>query len=217
MKKIMIIFLLALFIPVAKVEGYYCTYSEIARLKKIAANINVSYDYIEKNNSAIFSVTLVNLNREVYIVDATTSNTYRYNGDELTISNYNSGSTIQYYVYPVNSDCDDQLLYTIRLVLPSYNSYYKDEICKGIEEYTLCQKWSSHNLNYNEFKNRVTNYKESQKIEEKPNQNPDNDNDSLLHVLISLLVEYYYIILIVLILISSFGIYKLNKKSDIYN
>ena len=38
-----IIFVLLLLIPITKVNGS-CSYNEIVRLKKIASNINVSYD-----------------------------------------------------------------------------------------------------------------------------------------------------------------------------
>ena len=216
MKKIIILFLLALFIPITKVDGYYCSYVEIAKLKKIAYNINVSYDYVEKNNSINFNMTLVNLNEKLYIIDKVTNKKYNYKKDEMTLSNYKPGTTVQYQIYASNSRCIDELLYTIRIVLPSYNEYYQDKSCKGIEDYSLCNKWAAHNFSQKQFRQKIEDYKRSLIQDKEPPVEPNNDS-SLIHIFIGLLVEYYYIVLIVLIILSSFGIYHLNKKSDIYN
>lgn len=215
MKKFVILFLLILFLPLIKVEGYYCSFSDIARLKKIASNINTSYDYEIKNNEAYFEITLVNLNEEMYLVDTSNNKTYNYSSNTIKLNNYKSGSTVKFNVYPINSDCADELLRTIVVVLPKYNSYYDDEICQGIEDYSLCQKWSTHNLSYTEFVKKINIYKESLK-KDNPVIIQDEDDSSIFDLILQFLIKYYYIPLIVLIIGCGIGIYTLNKKSDIY-
>ena len=212
MKKIIILFLLTLFFPI-KVEGYYCSFSEIARLKKIASNINISYDYKIVNDDALFEITLVNLNKELYITSD--NRTYNYKSDVLKIDNYKSGTTVKFYVYPTDRDCSDELLRTINIVLPKYNSYYDDEICVGIENYSLYQKWSTHNLSYTEFVKQVNLHKESLNKDVIVDIKQE-ENSSVFNAIFQFLIDYYYIILIILIITSGIGIYIINKKSDIY-
>jgi len=161
MKRICLLFLLAFLIPITSVNAYYCKFSEISRYKSLASNINTTYDYVEKNGSLTFSITLVNLNKELYIVDMTTEKVYNYNGNELTISGYKPGSTVKYAVYATNENCSDTLLYTVRVVLPYYNQYYSDPICEGVSDYIYCQKWYDNKLDYDTFISRVKDIKNS--------------------------------------------------------
>ncbi len=217
MRKIIIIFVLLLLIPITKVEGAWCSFSEIARLKKIASNVNASYDYIENGTSVIFEVTLTNLNPELYFVDSTSSTQYNYTSDEIKISNYESGQTISYVFYPVDANCSDEPLYTVRVVLPTYNQYYRDEICEGIENYSLCQKWSSHNLSYATFVERVTNYKNSLIVPEPPIEEPPTPEEvTVVQLIVNFLLDYYIYIIIVLLLALA-CILAIRKKDDIYS
>ena len=214
MKRIVIVFILMLLFPMVKVNGAGCDYSNLSRLKKIASNVNISYDYIEKNNDVTFNITLNNLNKEIYFVDLTNYRTYNYTKEEFVITGYQSGESIRYDFY--SKDCPSQVLASIRLNLPSYNSYYKDEVCKGVESYSLCQKWSSHNLSYEKFLERVTNYKNSLISEPEPLPEPTVNELSITQIIINFLLDYYVIILIVLIL-GLVGVYMLSKKDDVYS
>lgn len=217
MKKI--IFMLILFlIPVIGVEGFYCKYSDLAKYKGLASNINATYDYIETENGVTFSITLVNLNSYIYIVDTVDEKKYSFNGNnEITISGYSPGQTVKFKVYSTDSNCAKELLYTIRVVLPNYNSYYKDPLCNGVEEHIYCQKWSKNNISYEEFVKKINSYKDSlikpPVIEEEKNITEEN---VLLKMFLDFLLKYYYIILLTIIIICSIIIYKVNKKSDIY-
>jgi len=71
MKKILLAFAL-MCLPFIKVEALYCSYSEQARLKKMASNINYTYDFVEVDNTVNFKITLVNLRPELYLVDPLT-------------------------------------------------------------------------------------------------------------------------------------------------
>ena len=212
MKKLLLMILL-LVIPTIEVNGYYCDYQDVAKYKKIASNINYRYEYEEVDGNVVFHVTLVNLNPALYLVDSN-SNIYNYTSNEIVVD-AKSGENLIFYVYPTDTFCDDKFIYTIRIQMPTYNIYYNDPICAGIEYYSLCNKWSTHNLTYEKFAQNVLNYKESLKnteivqIEEEPR--------GLLYYVIEFLLNYYYIILITIIITCSIGIYVRSKKSNIYN
>lgn len=217
MKKVIVIFFLTLLIPITSVSGYYCKYSEIAKYKGLAANISTAYSYQEKDNNVTFSITLVNLNEELYIVDTSSNKRYDYKMDEITISDYKPGQTIKYNVYATNENCSSDLLYTIRVNLPDYNPYYSDPLCEGLENYIYCKKWYKHNLSYKAFKDKVETYRKSLNrnitIEE---EIESSDENILLKLIIDLWINYYYIILLVIIIVCSIVIYNINKKSNIY-
>ena len=215
MKKVIVIFILTLLIPVTSVKGYYCKNSEVARYKGLASNISITYDYVEKDHNVTFSITLSNLKPDLYIVDASTDLRYNYVKDELTIDGYKPSQKVKFNVYPTNPDCSNNLLYTIMLELPGYNPYYDDPICDGIGNYIYCQKWYSHNLNHNSFYVKVSNYKYSLKPTRTDEE--QQETNSLLLLVLKFWSQYYYIISPIVIVIGSAGVIIINKKSDIYN
>lgn len=215
MKRISLLLLLTFLIPVTSVSGYYCKFSEISRYKSLASNISTTYDYVEKNNKLTFSITLVNLNKELYIVDMTTEKVYNYTSNELTISGYAPGTIVKYAVYTTNPNCSDTLLYTVRVVLPYYNPYYSDPICDGVSDYIYCQKWYNNNLDYDTFISRVKAYKSS--LLEEPIVEPiEVDEYTWWDAILDVLVDYYYVILIMIIIICGTIIYITEKKSNVY-
>lgn len=216
MRRIIVIFILLLLVPITKVEGARCSYSEIARLKKIASNVNVSYDYTESDSSVTFQITLNNLNEDIYFVDQSNYRQYKYSTDELTLSNYQSGQTIRYVFYATDPNCDDEPLYTARVVLPVYNQYYNDPVCNDVRDYSLCQKWSSHNLSYDEFVKKVNDYKNSLIVPEQPEEPPVADEVTITQLIVNFLLDYYiYIIAILSLALIVF--FTIRKKDDIYS
>jgi len=216
MKRFLIIFLLTLFIPNIKVDAFYCKYNEISRYKNLASNITTYYDYTEKEDNVTFTITLVNLNKDLYIVDSTTNKKYTYKNNELSITNYSPGQTVKYYVYTTNENCSDELLYTIRVNLPDYNPYYDDIICEGVNNYIYCTKWYKHNLNYEQFVAKVNSYKQSLIKPPEPSIPEEPTGLGLLDIVLEIWIRYYYIILLAIITSCSIIIYNTNKKSDIY-
>lgn len=205
------IFILFMLLYIGKVDAYYCNYTDLANYKKIASNINYSYDYTMKGDTVEFNITLVNLSSEVYLKD-NSGNTYYYVSDEINVT-ASSGENKVFYVYPTDSYCKNNYIYTIRIQLPTYNPYYKSELCTGIENYSLCQKWSTHNLTYEKFSSKIEEYKNSLKKDEEVIEK----TKTFLDYFVEYLLKYYFILLIIIILGCSYGIYKINKKSDIYN
>jgi len=211
MRKLLLAFLL-LIIPTLKVEGYYCNYQDVAKYKKIASNINYSYEYEEINGDAIFHITFVNLNSALYLKDSN-SNVYNYTSSELVV-NAKSGENLVFYVYPTDRYCDDEYIYSIRIQLPTYNMYYNDPVCDTVKNYTLCNKWSTHKLTYEKFVQNVNEYKESLEPKEIV---IEKEEKGLYEYIIEYILKYHYIIIIIVIASSSIVIYTRSKKNNIYN
>lgn len=211
MKKLLLLILLC--IPYTKVNAFYCTYQQQARLKGLATNVNISYDFDE--SSKTFTFNLVNLNKELYFIDTTNDKTYTYTKDEIEIKGYKSGQKVKYVFYS-NVEFCDKVLYTYVVTLPTYNPYYKEEICNGVTDYNLCQKWTNHSLSKSEFIQKVSDYKKSLEKPQEEEKKEEENQISFMDNLIKFLLSYYYIFLIVIVIILIVISIINNKKSNIY-
>lgn len=216
-KKIVILSMfLFFFLPKPVSASIFCTYEMKSYLKNLASNMNLSYDYIEQNENAIFTITISNVYKEFYIKEKKTGQIYYPDTSkeisEIILNNYISGQTYQFEVYTNIVNCEDEILATFYTSLPSYNPYYKEEVCKGIEESELCSKWSNHSLSKEQFIEKVEQYKQSLKKEkiEIPKE------EEKLPYLLEFYLNYYYIILPVIIIGCGYFIYLYNKKDSFF-
>ena len=209
---LIVIIISFMFIP-SRVSASFCDYTELARLKNIASNINMSYNYSEKNEDAIFNITFSNFKEGIKMIDATNNLTYRYDVNkqfEFTLDGYNDGKTYRFDIYAENTECESAKLLSLYANLPFYNKYYVNPICDEIESYNLCQKWYQHGLSNEEFIKRVKDYKTSLTI--KHNENKTNTSQ---YIYISdFLAKYYYYFLLTIIIGGIYSISRLTKKDD---
>lgn len=192
-----------------------CLNSEKVKWQELAKNINVSYDYTEYEETVVFSVKLSNLQPGLVIKDVKNQKEYKYNSSELIFDNsYYWGESYRFDIYVESGDCAGYLAYSKYVNLPFYNKYYKDELCKGIEEFRYCQKWTLSSFNYYEFTQKVEQYRQSL------NQILDDDknfkDDSIFDFILEIYLDYYYIILPIIILSIIIIIYIYNKKNDLF-
>lgn len=179
-----------------------CTYSEVARLRSIVSNINISYDYYVKDSNVYFNITLNNLVPNLYFIDSNNeSKFYTYNDTvdgEITIPT-NTYSNGNFVFYSALTSCPDLKIGTKYYNLPKYNFYHNSELCKDISEYSLCKKWTYVNYSRNEFERLVDEYKYRKALE---NTKLEIDYDeSFFSKLIKFYIEYYYFFLIGVILV----------------
>lgn len=210
MKKL--VFALLLLIPCC-VKAQYCNYVDLAGFKKEAGNITYSYDYSIQGDNALFDIKLNNLNQNLFF--KINDKIYTYTRNELVLKGFNSGEKIVIYVYTNNEECKDEILRVININLPKYNPYYQLDICNGLENYSLCQKWSNHNYSKTDFIIKVNEYKESLKKDE--DKKPDDVIDSkteLIDDIITFFISYYYYILGGIILICVVAMIVSNKKDS---
>lgn len=207
-----IVFLIVLFaIPFsAKAE---CSYSDKVRLQKLAGNVNFGYRYKETQYTITFDVTVSNLTNSIYMVEYSSGKRYYANNQDFTISGYQPGRTIRFDFYAKDSSCIEGIIFTNYVTLPSYNPYYNSDVCKGIEDFKLCQKWLKHNMTYQEFYTGVMNYKNSQA--EKPKEEEKNKNSFDWEVIVKFWSKYYIFILLGIIVTCGIVIYQYDKKSNL--
>lgn len=212
MKKIIKLFVLLLVVFPTSTYAYYnaCNNTDTVKLNKLASNILTNYTYTETNEGIKFKVIINNLNSNLYIYDVNKKQTY-YSTGEITLENYYQNQTLEYKVYSNLPYCKGYYINSIFVKLPSYNKYYKDELCAGIEDYKLCRKWINVNLSYDEFKKEIIAYKDSLN---KKGDNKIENTKSIYEVILDFYLDYYYIILPITILLGGTIIFLIKKKQE---
>lgn len=193
-----------------------CEYSEVARLKEYASNINISYDYRIQNGTVYFKTTLNNIIPQIYIIDNKTNIKYTYsntNNGELVIDNYTDTSGDRYVMYASGGECDGKRLLSKYYSFPQYNIYYNSKECEGIQNYYLCKKWVSRGTSFNNFYENIEDYKNSQN--EALSSEDEEDiiiETSLVDEFFRFYAKYYYLILIPIISVCVILILYQRKK-----
>lgn len=191
-----------------------CSSSDKINYSKLASNIGYRYTYQENGDTVTFNVTFYNIPENFVIVG---DNKYGYSGSELTISNLSSGMN-RFNIETTLNGCSGESLYIRYVDLPYYNSYYRDPLCVGIENYELCNKFTTKNLNisYEEFKKKVTEYKENIRVDDSLKSKVVTKG--FYDNLVDIYTKYYYIFLPVIIILGvSFIIYKTKRESFFSN
>lgn len=211
-----IIVLLTLFIVCPSVKALSCTNAKKVKYQDMARNIAYTYDAKDVKGESVFTLTFSNIPSSLALRNARTGKWYYPKNNEITISNLNPRFNYRYDVFAVdNKGCNNIALYTINIILPSFNKYYSDELCKGIENYELCQKWANIKYSYEEWKNKVNEYKESLIPKEKELTKQEK-NQKLLEKIVDAYGKVYYIILPLIITLGSIGIMIYNKKRELF-
>lgn len=216
MKNLIKVCLLIIILIPFKVRGA-CTVDDKMRYNSLSSNITTSYEYKEENGNVLFNVTIHNVHRDLVVIDTTTNKRYQSSNNSLnnfTITNLKDGSNYSFNVYAKSGDCSYRLFNTLYVTTPKYNKYYSDPVCIGASDYSLCQKWAEiGNISYEEFKNKVEEYKNPDKeviIEE-----PDTENN-WLYIIGDFWAKYYLYILggIIIVLIPVMIIIKRREHYD---
>lgn len=212
--KNLLFFSILMLLPIS-CKALECDFTEKARLKSLASNINTSYIPVENGNTITFNVTISNIYPGLIVVDATTGNQYYYdenrqNPGEVVITGLNPDKTYRYEIYSTNEECNDSSLNIYYVTLPAYNSYYKDPICDGLSDYKLCNKWLKTDMSYEEFIKEVTDYKNSLN---QPDKTETKDNGELNPIL-EFIYQYYYIFIALFVIAIIYIIYVRRKRDS---
>lgn len=84
-----------------------------------------------------FDITVTNVYDDLYVVDASGK---EYSKSEFVIKGLEDNQKLSFEVH--SKECDD-IVATKDISLPAYNKYYSTEYCKGISEYSICNKWKT--------------------------------------------------------------------------
>jgi len=192
-----------------------CEYSEISNLKLYISNINLSYDYYIKDNSAYFDITLSNLVPGLYFEDSITGNIYHYEDTidgEITLFDYrNTAGNFKFY--SALKECYGVKLSNKYYQLPEYNYYYLDPICEQNRNFSLCQKWVKVNYSYSDFIKLIEDFKNKEQIEEENNENLVEYEKNFLDKFVNFYTRNYYILLLGIIIICTI-VMLINKRKN---
>ena len=187
-----------------------CSYTRTANLKKIASNVNITYTYTIVNNEALFDIRIANLTDDIYVYDIYNDKKYTTRG-EIVLRSFKDGMKYRFLIRSNDDNCKDESLSTRYVTLPKYNIYYGDPVCKGIEDYSLCQKWGTFNVaNHDDYVGQINKYKAS--LSKNKNLNEDEKELTIVEKIVNFFLKYYIIVLISVIIICLGLMYYLSEK-----
>ena len=216
MKKILFSFSLLLIyfccLNVSAIDA--CTTSEMTRLRELANNVTFNYNYkIEYESEEdeelwmSYSFEILNYNDDLKVYLNDQSNLIDVN----TFQNqeFSRGENITFYIYSYTDNlCTDELLRTIDVKLPVYNTYYyfNKERCEGYPDFEYCKEFMD-----------VSEYSFSE-IDEMFQKYVDGDN--IIDLITDDNYRLYFIfggigLILVIIIVCFIFIKRKRKKDDI--
>lgn len=211
MIKILLLFVTLFFSFNLRVDAALCDKEHITKLKELAEQIEVSYEYIDYskdilNNSGsyltnTYNLTINLLSSDLYLIYDNRKYFYDSSNGGMFTFLVNSGN-VDFAIHTKN--CADYRLRNVRLELPKFNTYFYRKECQDLVEYDIdyCDPWYQGVITDSSFKKVVDEY-----------LNVDNDkNDGYWNLNFNFFKEgYIYIIAgvgIVLIIIVIILIYR---------
>lgn len=182
--------------------------------KKIEDQFKASYKYNKDSDS--FTITFVSPNYDRYMFQMITAEDIR-NADfvtlgkqlTVTLKNY-KGSEYRYQIIAEYPECKDVSVYKSKLILKKYNAYADNSLCKGNEEFVLCQKDYEGELDDKTFQARIDAYieeKNSKEAEKVKKSDVKNTNETIIEKTSSFIEENTFLIIVVAIFIIALIIF----------
>ena len=213
-KKIILVLFILLF---CKTKAYALSYggcdvNDVARMKQLVNNVNISYNYRIVNNEALFDVTLSNVTWDMYVHNSYTNRVYYTNPSGEIIIYGIKDKKDSFRFYSNRNECRGILLGTKYLTFPIYNKFFTNDICKDMIGFSYCNKWVPKEYTYSEVESAIKKYKESIDDDSKPTK--EIHNKTFWESLLDFYVNYYIIVLLAIIVTGIIIIYTYNKKSQ---
>ena len=169
--KYIVFTLLFIFINVFCVHAS-CTSEEISTLKEETKNIKITYKHLGKVEIEdtdevyynYFKLSAVNLSDDFYVMLSKNTNKFVPIDGKIETTVY-SGNW-DFHIY--SNKCEEKIN-TIDVFIPTFNVYSLDPLCEGIdgEDFELCGKYYEYNIEYSDFIQRVTRYREIHDVGQK--------------------------------------------------
>lgn len=190
----------------------YCSFKTKDQLLKQANNIKSAYVFDE--SSKTFQIIINNIPNDFAIKDISQDVEHLYSNQEIRLNGYQPGKSYRFNIYTTKDECYRDTLRYIYITLPTYNVNSTSSLCKGLEEYDICQKWGTYIRSQTEFTKEVKKIRSKMEKETKQEENKE-EYQGLLGNLTQVFIKYYYIIVPVIILVGILIIYRLNKKEKL--
>lgn len=216
MKKIFI-FIVCLFVfPIVTNAASACNSLTMSNISSLANNVNVVYEVDTSSKTPIFTITLSNLTSDMIVFDKNLGKTYKgfaNTGSEISIKTKTSGS-YDFAIY--SKQCKEQVA-TKSVSLPTYNIYYGDKLCNGLDECDVCQKWYGSNSDRKTFELGIQECKKNQKVvveEEKQVVQKQPWYEKVANIFL----KYWWAIIILMIIITgAYYTIRAKQKKNEYN
>lgn len=224
-KLVMFLFIIAgclFFLTDVKAVG--CNLEQRVKFNEVASKIRLTYEGNditkvdsegEEYSVSVLDLKIYNVSDQFNYKLSDGKNTvdldYSMSVDNVITVRINDVTSIKNYVldiYPTTFDCYTEKIRSIKITLPKYNYESSSEICSGIEDYYLCQKYITTELDEDIFYQNVQNYRDkrkSSKIEELELESSDNG-------IVKKITNYKYIILIGILAIGVIISFVVLKK-----
>lgn len=217
-KYIALIIILSLF-SVDNVYADDCKMDLIQEFKKIENRYKINYRYnIEKNSYTLILNYSTSKDYEYKTYDMENIECEQINKTTKECHGFEIG-TYKYQIDGKNDECS-QTVKVMDIEIKELKNYSNDQLCKGVEEFALCQKDYYKDIDYETFISRVKSYKKTkiekeklQKIkkqEEEKNALKNNVNTFIEKNKIQIIIVTIFIILVI---ISSIVMFKSARKS----
>ena len=144
--------------------------------KKIENDFKATYEY--NKNTDDFTITIIIPNYKNYMVlyqnsDEGKKTKIVLDGNTLTSIRENyKDSSYTYEIIGATAECKGKTLKKETMALKKYNKYADSDLCKGNEDFVLCQKEYDKEIDEETFKSRLETYEKS-----KENNSKDEDNN----------------------------------------
>lgn len=150
MKKLFL-FMALMFMSILNVSAEACDTEDIKRLKELAEGVEITYELQEPHDNGetviydYYTIKVSGLTEEIFIYDEKNNIYYTFNDNEKTFVD----SGLKKFVVKANG-CSN-ILKTIKLKLPYYNSYYTSSYCMENKNVDICKKWVDTKVDEGQF------------------------------------------------------------------
>lgn len=192
-----------------------CTNDEMKRLRELANNVKITYDYTLNEQKQIdgeylifprYKIKIDNLDNDLKIYFRVDYNGELENVDEI-VNDYviQEGRKLNFYIYSyTNNLCTDELLKTINITFPYYNYYYYEnkEKCQEYPDFKYCKEFMKVDDDFSKIDKEFNQYIKSLEPYSITNLN----------------IKWYYFILpvlVILVIIVIINIIKKKKRDDL--
>lgn len=198
------IFLICYFFPFINTEAEICDDNHVASLKKLANDVEVSYEYIQDDNVVnIYNLTFTGMINDFIVIGD--KKQYSYDSfNEGILSIQKRYGTYQFNFY--SDACPNILLVTKEVKLPKFNTYSLTSECAKLKDYDLdvCDEWYQPEITDEVFYSMIDKYIDD-----------DNEKIGLWGEIISFIQKYYLYLVgaVALIIVIIIGIIIYRKRS----
>ena len=224
---------------IVKVQAAECSAVDKNEIKSKASNIRINYvagvqdvktkDYDDREvdaQSRHIDIKIFNLSSDLFMRVKSSNSNIKI--EEKLIDYHNMGpdgsitirvpalDVVQEYIFEAFSysdNCKGEIVRTIRLTVPKYNTYSQLDVCSDIKEFYLCQEYITFNIDKDKFFDQVNNYKENGAT----NADDLMDETSALNKIVaSSSKTKYFIVGILLVggIVATYFIIKNNRKKN---